>query len=74
MLSISKRVAIIAAIILTNVFFQNLLHMKGFSTNEQVHLKSSSHPNSIRTPLKVMLQIARIINLDEVIYYSAIFA
>ncbi|PON97914.1 Rubisco LSMT methyltransferase [Trema orientale] len=49
---------------------KNLLQKKGFNTKELCLLRSS-HPDLIRTSLKIMLQIARIINLDEVeLYFS----
>nr|POE51085.1 hypothetical protein CFP56_68547 [Quercus suber] len=44
---------------------KKLLQNKGFNPKEQVYLKSSSGPDWISTTLKVMLQIARIIQLDE---------
>ncbi|XP_062078629.1 uncharacterized protein LOC133783107 [Humulus lupulus] len=46
-----------------------LLQKKGFNTKEEIHLKSSSDPDLIMTSLKIMLQIARIINFDEVELY-----
>nr|XP_023915749.1 uncharacterized protein LOC112027303 [Quercus suber] len=45
---------------------KKLLQNKGFNPKEQIYLKSSSGPDWISTTLKVMLQIARIIQLDEV--------
>lgn len=48
---------------------KKLLQNKGFNPKEQVYLKSSSGPDWISTTLKVMLQIARIIQLDEVELY-----
>ncbi|KAE8056771.1 hypothetical protein FH972_013511 [Carpinus fangiana] len=41
----------------------------GFNTKEQIFLKSSSCPNWISTTLKAMLQIARIIHINEVELY-----
>lgn len=49
--------------------WQKLLQSKGFNSKEQINIKSSSDPDCITTTVKVMLQIARIINLDEVISY-----
>ncbi|KAL0003244.1 hypothetical protein SO802_017025 [Lithocarpus litseifolius] len=48
---------------------KKLLQNKGFNPKEQVYLKSSSSPDWTSTTLKVMLQIARIIQLDEVELY-----
>ncbi|GLT71480.1 hypothetical protein SLA2020_434950 [Shorea laevis] len=48
---------------------KKLLQNKGFNPKEQVFLKSSSSPDWISTTLKVMLQIARIIQLNEVELY-----
>ncbi|KAL5549119.1 hypothetical protein UlMin_004350, partial [Ulmus minor] len=48
---------------------KNLLQMKGFKTRVPVHLKSFEHPDIGRTSLQEMLQISRIINLDEVELY-----
>ncbi|XP_035538857.1 uncharacterized protein LOC108998805 isoform X2 [Juglans regia] len=48
---------------------KKLLQNKGFNPKERVSLKSSSCPSWISATLKVMLQIARIIHLDEVELY-----
>ncbi|KAB1204238.1 SET domain-containing protein 4 [Morella rubra] len=48
---------------------ESLLQANGYSPKERVVLKSSSCPNWISDTLKVMLQIARIIHLDEVELY-----
>ncbi|XP_062164588.1 uncharacterized protein LOC133871209 isoform X2 [Alnus glutinosa] len=48
---------------------KKLLQKKGFNPREQIFLKSSSCPDWISTTLKVMLQIARIIQLNEVELY-----
>ncbi|KAL4654631.1 hypothetical protein ACB092_01G394600 [Castanea dentata] len=48
---------------------KKLLQNKGFNPKELVYLKSSPGPDWISTTLKVMLQIARIIQLDEVEIY-----
>ncbi|KAF3452795.1 hypothetical protein FNV43_RR03228 [Rhamnella rubrinervis] len=48
---------------------KKLLQSKGFNSKERIIFKSSSGPDYIATTLKVMLQIARIINLDEVELY-----
>ncbi|OMP07763.1 hypothetical protein COLO4_07069 [Corchorus olitorius] len=43
-----------------------LLNDKGFGIKEIVHIKSTLDPNSLSSMLNRMLQIARIIHLDEV--------
>ncbi|PRQ37436.1 putative [Fructose-bisphosphate aldolase]-lysine N-methyltransferase [Rosa chinensis] len=48
---------------------KKLLQDNGFKTKEQVRIKRSSDPIWLSTSLKVMLQIARIIKLDEVELY-----
>ncbi|XP_024019736.1 histone-lysine N-methyltransferase setd3 [Morus notabilis] len=48
---------------------KNLLQKKGFNTKEQIRITSSSLPDSISASLNEMLQITRIINLDEVELY-----
>ncbi|XP_065851368.1 uncharacterized protein [Euphorbia lathyris] len=56
----------------TDPFFnqkKDLLNHKGFDVKEQIKLQSSSYPDSIATTLEKMLQIGRIIHLDEVELY-----
>lgn len=48
---------------------KKLLQNKGFKSKEQVYLKCSSCPDWKSSTLKVLLQIARIIHLDEVELY-----
>ncbi|KAJ7979470.1 [Fructose-bisphosphate aldolase]-lysine N-methyltransferase, chloroplastic [Quillaja saponaria] len=57
-----------------DVFFdkkKKLLQNKGFSTKERVYFKSSLDPKWMNTTVKALLQIARIILLDEVELYFA---
>lgn len=48
---------------------KNLLHSMGFDIREQVQFHRSSCPDAIATILERVLQIARIIHLDEVELY-----
>ncbi|KAB5552683.1 hypothetical protein DKX38_009994 [Salix brachista] len=48
---------------------KNLLHSKGFDIREQVQFYRSSCPDAIATILERVLQIARIIHLEEVELY-----
>ncbi|KAJ6330857.1 hypothetical protein OIU76_009450 [Salix suchowensis] len=48
---------------------KNLLHSKGFDIREQVQFNRSSCPDAIATILERILQIARIIHLEEVELY-----
>ncbi|XP_034893072.1 ribulose-1,5 bisphosphate carboxylase/oxygenase large subunit N-methyltransferase, chloroplastic isoform X1 [Populus alba] len=48
---------------------KNLLHSMGFDIREQVQFHRSSCPDAIATILERILQIARIIHLDEVELY-----
>ncbi|GLT80379.1 hypothetical protein SLA2020_518210 [Shorea laevis] len=48
---------------------KKLLCDKGFGMKESIHIKRSCCPDSLSTALKLMLQIARIIHLDEVELY-----
>ncbi|KAJ4709331.1 [Fructose-bisphosphate aldolase]-lysine N-methyltransferase, chloroplastic [Melia azedarach] len=48
---------------------KKLLSDKGFGVKEKIHFQSSSCPDSISNTLGTMLQIGRIIHLDEVEFY-----
>ena len=47
-------------------FYQKLLQSKGFSPKERIYLKSSSKPGWMNATVEVLLQIARIVQLNEV--------
>ncbi|KAL9325979.1 hypothetical protein ACSQ67_006624 [Phaseolus vulgaris] len=58
----------------TDPFFdkkKKLLQSKGFSPKERIYLRSSSKPGWMSATVEVLLQIARIIQLNEVELYFA---
>ncbi|KAK7265269.1 hypothetical protein RJT34_32887 [Clitoria ternatea] len=50
---------------------KKLLQSKGFSPKEQIYLRSSSNPGWMNATIDVLLQIARIIELNELELYFA---
>ncbi|KAF7838048.1 [Fructose-bisphosphate aldolase]-lysine N-methyltransferase, chloroplastic [Senna tora] len=50
---------------------EKLLQIKGFSPNERIYLRHSSEPGWMSAIVKVLVQIARIIHLNELELYFA---
>lgn len=53
-------------------FYQKLLQCKGFSAEERIFLRRASEPPRMNDTVKILLQIARIIQLNEVTFFSSL--